>query len=180
MKSINEKLHRQLDEAEQTRQRTQEEFERRLQAYRDDTAREQADWARKENDFVTEINNLKLNVKKQENEIFLQAETIARLEKEVAALKDYKESRDKLHAEIQRVKAAYEALRKEDQAHFDLLLRERTEIETTLTTRETTITELHVTIKTLETTRNELEQLVSSLNDRLEALKDVKAQLSGV
>lgn len=157
MKAINEKLHRQLDEAEQTRQRTQAEYERRLQAYRDDTAREQAEWARKESEFVNEINDLKLNVKKQENEIFLQSETIARLEKEVAALKDYKASRDALHAEIQRIKSEYEELRRQDQAHFDLMLRERTEIEATLSTREATISELHITIKTLETTRNELE-----------------------
>ncbi len=34
-------------------------------------------------------------------------------------------------------------------------------------------------IKELETTRNELEQLIDSLNDKLEALKDIKAQLSG-
>jgi len=36
-----------------------------------------------------------------------------------------------------------------------------------------------LTIKRLEAQRNELEQVIDSLNDRLEALKDVKAQLTG-
>ncbi len=36
-----------------------------------------------------------------------------------------------------------------------------------------------MTIKRLEAQRNELEQVIDSLNDRLEALKDVKAQLTG-
>lgn len=73
------------------------------------------------------------------------------------------------------MKKEYEHLRKQDQAHFDKLIRERLEIETTLKTRETHITELNLIIKRLETQRNELEQVIDSLNDRLEALKDIKA-----
>jgi exonuclease VII small subunit len=58
-------------------------------------------------------------------------------------------------------------------------MRERLEIELVLKTRETHITELTLIIKRLEATRNELEAAVDSLNDKLEALKDVKAQLTG-
>lgn len=94
-------------------------------------------------------------------------------------LKKYQEARDKLHNDIEALKKEYEHLRKQDQAHFDKLIRERLEIETTLKTRETHITELNLIIKRLETQRNELEQVIDSLNDRLEALKDIKAQLSG-
>lgn len=52
---------------------------------------------------------------------------------------------------------------------------ERKSIEIVLRTRETTITELTLTIKRLEAHRNELEQVIDALNDKLEALKDVKA-----
>jgi len=58
-------------------------------------------------------------------------------------------------------------------------MRERLEIELVLKTKETHITELTLIIKRLEATRNELEAAVDSLNDKLEALKDVKAQLTG-
>ena len=70
-------------------------------------------------------------------------------------------------------------MRRRDQEHFDQLVSERKSIEIVLKTRETTITELTLTIKRLEAQRNELEQVIDSLNDKLEALKDVKAQLTG-
>jgi len=58
-------------------------------------------------------------------------------------------------------------------------LKERVEIETTLRHRETTITEHLLVIKRLEIQRNEHEQVIDSLNDRVESMKDVKAQLGG-
>jgi exonuclease VII small subunit len=70
-------------------------------------------------------------------------------------------------------------LKQRDHKHFETLLAERKSIELVLQTRETTITELTLTIKRLEAHRNELEQVIDALNDKLEALKDVKAQLSG-
>jgi len=88
-------------------------------------------------------------------------------------------SRDELHDEIERQKKDYEDLRAKDHKRFEVLLSERQEIELRLTKRESTISELHIKIKTLETTRNELEGLIDSLNEKLETLKDVKAQLSG-
>ncbi len=97
----------------------------------------------------------------------------------MANLKKYQEARDQLHADIEALKREYEGLRKQDKDHFDKLMRERLEIELVLKTRETHITELTLIIKRLEATRNELEAAVDSLNDKLEALKDVKAQLTG-
>lgn len=58
-------------------------------------------------------------------------------------------------------------------------MKERLEIELILKSRETHITELTLIIKNLEATWNQLEAAVDALNDKLEALKDVKAQLSG-
>ena len=94
-------------------------------------------------------------------------------------LKKYQEARDKLHADIAALKWEYEGLRQKDKEHFDKLLKERIEIETVLRTRETHITELTLIIKKLEAQRHELESAIDSLNDKLEALKDVKAQLTG-
>jgi chromosome segregation ATPase len=95
-------------------------------------------------------------------------------------LKKYQESRDQLHRDIEDLKREYESLRSKDQAHFDTMMTERREIESTLTSRETTISELHKVIKTHETHIHELNLNIDSLNDRLESLKDVRAQLSGV
>ena len=96
-----------------------------------------------------------------------------------ANLKKYQESRDQLHRDIENLKQEYHQLTLKDQQHFDQLIAERKQIELTLKTRETTITEHTITIKRLETHRNELEQVIDSLNDKLEALKDIKAQFTG-
>ena len=67
----------------------------------------------------------------------------------IDALKKHQEERRLLSLKIEEIKQEYEALRKKDEAHFDELMKKKSELEIELQKRLTIINEKDYTIKTL-------------------------------
>ena len=92
-------------------------------------------------------------------------------------LKEFQESRDKLHKDIEALKAEFESIRANDQVHFDQIITEKHGVESTLKTRETKISELDLLIHELHTTIHKLKQEIDSSSAEINRLRDIESQL---
>lgn len=137
MKSLNDRLNKDLNSSEQNRKDLQNERDR---AAKEMTRKHQqcldearAEWRQKEDDYQAtirkrddEINQLKNTLNETKAEVERQRCEILALKDENSILeevkkqrdtlqeklKDYQDSRDRLHKEIEKFRAEYEALRK--------------------------------------------------------------------
>lgn len=191
MKAINDKYCDEINAAEEARVDLQNKFNKVLDDHKDrlDVERiekrklvdENTDLRNKLQQALREIEELKLQLadlnKLYDDRLLVLSEIKAQRDKLLIDLKEYQDSRDRLHKEIQALKVEFENIRKADQEHFDQMMVERTEIETTLRTRERRITELETNILEINTVVHKLRQQVDSLNSETHRLKDVETQL---
>lgn len=121
----------------------------------------------KKDEYIHELENRLLVL----NEIRIQRDNL------LINLKEFQDSRDKLHREIEALKVEFENIRNQDQLHFKRIHEEKSEVEMTLTTREKKITELEIRIYEINTTVHKLKQEIDSVNTECNRMKDVESQL---
>lgn len=121
----------------------------------------------KKDEYIHELENRLLVL----NEIKIQRDNL------LINLKEFQDSRDKLHKEIEALKLEFENIRKQDQIFFNKIHEEKTAVEVTLTTREKKITELETRIYEINTVIHKLKQEIDSVNSECNRLKDVESHL---
>jgi chromosome segregation ATPase len=201
MKSINEKYVDAINDAEKQRVDLQNKFNTCLDDHSAQLKQEHAERQKlideknalnnRLQDSLAEIEDLKklltdcrFNCQKKdekihelENRLLVLDEIRTQRDKLLIDLKTYQESRDKLHAEIQALKLDFENIRKQDQEHFEQMIKERTDLQEVLKTREIRITELETTILEINSIVNKQRQSLDSIAAECNRLKDVESQL---
>lgn len=135
------------------------------------------------NELKREIDGLKDTVDQRDqtihdlkNRLLILDETRKQRDELIVNLKVFQESRDKLHKEIEALKVEFSELRKQDNDHFTRIHNEKTEVEKTLTSRETKITELEKRILEITTIIHTLKQEIDSSEAECNRLKDIEGQ----
>ena len=201
LKSINDKLTDAINNAEKQRVDLQNKFNTCLDDQNAQLNLEHAERQKliddknvingKLQDALAEIERLKkelqdslfLNQQKDqtihelENRLLVLEEIVRQRDQLLIDLKIYQESRDALHKEIQALKVDFEKLRQQDQEHFDQMLKERTELNTLLETREQKITQLETTILEINSIVHQQRQQLDSIVADCNRLKDIQTQL---
>ena len=111
------------------------------------------------------------------NRLIIMDEVILQRNQLQDRLKEYQAEREKLHQLIEKTKKEYEELRAGDLKRFEEIIEAKRIVEADNVTKEKLITELKITIKGLEGQKHMLVLKIGTLEDKIEVLKDVKAQL---
>jgi chromosome segregation ATPase len=202
LKSLNDKYAQEVNDAEQARIDLQNKFETCLDDHQDQLKQEHDErqkLIREKNDISNqlreaetlitklrkEIDELKDTVDQRdqtihdlENRLLILNEIKKQRDQLIRNLKEFEESRDKLHRDIQQLKTEFEELRRQDQEHFSQIHDEKNKVEETLKSRETRITELETQIYEINTTVHKLRQDIDSSEAECNRLKDVETHLS--
>jgi chromosome segregation ATPase len=201
MKALNEKYAQQVNDAEQSRIDLQKKFQKCLddhkaQLQHEHEERQKLIREKKEladqlkaaekliSDLRSEIDGLKdtVDIRDQtihelENRILILQEITSQRDELMKNLKEFQESRDRLHKEIDSLKVEFEGLRKADNEHFERIHTQKSEVESVLKTRELKITELETKIFEINTTIHRMKQEIDSHEAEANRLHDVEKQL---